>query len=196
MSGQSPIELSVPAIHTTTASAFADGVCAGRRVLDTGTQQHPDPVAGTDTVQEFRSNECVHRQTDRPRNAIFLTRAGTQQLHGSAFETGPQTAVRCRPASGGHLFQSTASGATNFWRITGWPPPPPVVLPTFTRGIARSSFGAGEELRQGRPSTTTSRSGPRYAQVIQWFGSIAQPDYHVGNQGPSAQVQLSNALIS
>ena len=62
-----------------------DGVPLDDR--NTGSLQARPP--GLDTVQEFRvETNGSSAKLDRPANAIMVTRAGTNQFHGAAFETG------------------------------------------------------------------------------------------------------------
>jgi Carboxypeptidase regulatory-like domain len=62
-----------------------DGV--GLQDRNTGAIQSRPP--GLDTVQEFRVETSVSSaRVERPASAIFSTRAGTNEFHGSVFETG------------------------------------------------------------------------------------------------------------
>src|SRR5439155_27287964 len=66
-----------------------DGVPLDDR--NTGSIQARPP--GLDTVQELRvETNNSSAKLDRPANAIMSTRGGTNEIHGSAFETGRNSA--------------------------------------------------------------------------------------------------------
>jgi hypothetical protein len=72
-------------LRDSTMEFVQDGVPLDSR--NTGDIQARPP--GVDTVQEFRIETSVSSaKLDRPANAIMSTRSGTNQVHGSAFETG------------------------------------------------------------------------------------------------------------
>ncbi len=127
-----------------------DGVVLDDR--NTGAIQSRPP--GLDTVQEFRVETSVsNAKLDRPANAILSTRSGTNDLHGSAFETGRDSGFGVA-----RQRQDTFSTAPHLVRnefgasIGG-----PVFLPKLYNGKNRTFFfAAWEESRQRQASTTPS----------------------------------------
>lgn len=127
-----------------------DGVPLDDR--NTGSIQARPP--GLDTVQEFRvETNGSSAKLDRPANAIMITRAGTNEFHGAAFETG----------------RNSGFGVARQRQDTFSKPPPlvrnefgfsaggPVTIPKLHNGRNRTFiFGAWEELRLRSAANTGS----------------------------------------
>ena len=136
---------------------FRDGAAAGRRqsrrtaIPARSSRARP----GLDTIQEFRVETAVSSaKLTRPASAIMITRSGTNELHGSAFLTGPQQRLRRRAAAPGHLHEGARTWcATSSAR-------PSAARSTFPRSTTartrRSSSARGKSIRQRQASTTTS----------------------------------------
>src|SRR5262249_7956570 len=91
-----------------------DGVVRDDR--NTGNIQSRPP--GLDTVQEFRvETNNSSAKLDRPANAIMSTIAGTNVVHGSAFETGRNSAFGV--ATPDTMPQTGGNGANFFLGIAG-----------------------------------------------------------------------------
>ena len=128
-----------------------DGV--GLQDRNTGAIQSRPP--GLDTVQEFRVETSVSSaRLDRPASAIISTRSGTNELHGSLFETGRNSGfgvARQRQdtfSKAPHLVRNEFGGS-----LGG-----PVVLPKLYNGTNRTFFfGSYEGYRLRQATTTASR---------------------------------------
>jgi hypothetical protein len=130
------------------------GVPLGQR--NTGDLQGRPP--GLDTVQEFRIETAVSSaKLDRPANAIFSTRSGTNTLHGALFETGRNSGfgvARQRQdtfTKPPHLVRDEfgASGGA------------PIFLPKIYNGKNRTFFFfAWEEARTRSASTVSANVWP------------------------------------
>ncbi|MFN7922793.1 MAG: carboxypeptidase regulatory-like domain-containing protein [Bryobacteraceae bacterium] len=139
-----------------------DGVPLDDR--NTGSIQARPP--GLDTVQEFRvETNGSSAKLDRPANAIMITRAGTNEFHGAAFETG----------------RNSGFGVARQRQDTFSKPPPlvrnefgfsaggPVALPKIYNGRNRTFiFGAWEELRLRQAASTGSAV---------WTSAMRQGDF-------------------
>jgi hypothetical protein len=127
-----------------------DGVTLQDR--NTGSIQSRPP--GLDTIEEFRVETAVSSaKLTRPSSAIMITKSGTNDVHGSVFETGRNSGfgvARQRQdtfTKAPHLVRNEFGGS-----IGG-----PVFLPRIYHGRNRTFFFASwEELRQRQASTTTS----------------------------------------
>jgi hypothetical protein len=127
-----------------------DGVTLQDR--NTGSIQSRPP--GLDTIEEFRVETAVSSaKLTRPSSAIMITKSGTNDVHGSVFETGRNSGfgvARQRQdtfTKAPHLVRNEFGGS-----VGG-----PVFLPKIYHGRNRTFFFASwEELRQRQASTTTS----------------------------------------
>jgi hypothetical protein len=127
-----------------------DGVVLDDR--NTGNIQARPP--GLDTVQEYRvETNASSAKLDRPANAIFSTRSGTNDLHGSAFETGRNSGFGVARQRQDTFSKAPHLVRNEFGAALGGP----VVLPKLYKGRNRTFFfAAWEESRQRQASTTTS----------------------------------------
>ena len=127
-----------------------DGVPLDDR--NTGSIQARPP--GLDTIQEFRvETNGSSAKLDRPANAIMITRSGTNEFHGAAFETGRDSGFGVA-----RQRQDTFSVPPHLVRNEfGVSAGGPVLLPKLYNGKNRTFlFGAWEELRQRSAASTGS----------------------------------------
>jgi carboxypeptidase family protein len=150
LEGTNPAQPRVYGLRDSSMEFVQDGVVLDDR--NTGAIQSRPP--GLDTVQEFRVETSVsNAKLDRPANAILATRSGTNDIHGSAFETGRDSGFGVA-----RQRQDTFSKAPHLVRnefgasIGG-----PVFLPKLYNGKNRTFFfAAWEETRQRQASTVGS----------------------------------------
>ena len=139
-----------------------DGVPLDDR--NTGNIQARPP--GLDTVQEFRvETNGSSAKLDRPANAIMITRSGTNEFHGAAFETGRNSGFGVA-----RQRQDTFSTPPHLVRNEfGVSAGGPVIIPKLYNGQNRTFiFGAWEELRQRRAASTGSAV---------WTAAMRQGDF-------------------
>ena len=121
-----------------------DGV--GLQDRNTGAIQSRPP--GLDTVQEFRVETSVSSaKVERPASAIFSTRSGTNQFHGSAFETGRNSGFGVARQRQDTFTKAPHLVRNEFGASLGGP-----VIKNRT-----FFFGAWEEFRLRQATTTPSR---------------------------------------
>ena len=179
-----------------------DGVPLDDR--NTGNIQSRPP--GLDTVQEFRvETNNSSAKLDRPANAIMSTMSGTNQLHGSAFETGRNSGFGVARQRQDTFTKAPHLVRNEFGASLGGP----VYLPHIYHGKNRTFFfAAWEESRQRQASTTGSdvwTQAMRQGDFSGLFDSVgrkitlydpwsvgAGPAYQktpfVGNQLPSSRL--------
>jgi hypothetical protein len=127
-----------------------DGVPLDDR--NTGNIQSRPP--GLDTVQEFRvETNGSSAKLDRPANAIMITKNGTNEFHGAAFETGRNSGFGVA-----RQRQDTFSVPPHLVRNEfGVSAGGPVILPRLYHGKNRTFiFGGWEELRSRSAASTGS----------------------------------------
>jgi hypothetical protein len=121
-----------------------DGV--GLQDRNTGAIQSRPP--GLDTVQEFRVETSVSSaKVERPASAIFSTRSGTNEIHGSVFETGRNSGFGVARQRQDTFTKAPHLVRNEFGASLGGP-----VIKNRT-----FFFGAWEELRLRQATTTPSR---------------------------------------
>ena len=128
-----------------------DGVAIQDR--NTGAIQSRPP--GLDSVQEFRVETSVSSaRLDRPASVVMTTRSGTNELHGSAFQTGRNSGFGVA-----RQRQDTFSTAPHLVRNEfGVSLGGPVIIPKLYNGRNKTFFfGAWEEFRLRQATTTASR---------------------------------------
>ena len=119
---------------------------------NTGAIQSRPP--GLDTIQEFRVETAVSSaKLTRPASAILITRSGTNQLHGSVFETGRNSGFGVARQRQDTFTKAPHLVRNEFGASLGGP----VVLPKIYNGRNRTFiFGSWEEYRLRQASTTQS----------------------------------------
>ncbi len=121
-----------------------DGV--GLQDRNTGAIQSRPP--GLDTVQEFRVETSVSSaKVERPASAILSTRSGTNQFHGSMFETGRNSGFGVARQRQDSFSKAPHLVRNEFGAALGGP-----VIKNRT-----FFFGAWEEFRLRQGTTTASR---------------------------------------
>jgi hypothetical protein len=139
---------------TGTQDMLLDGASIGDRLWGYTSQRRPP---GLDTIQEFKvENNNSSAKLTRPVTVILATRAGSNQLHGAAFETARNNAI------------GVARSRTDTW-TTGAPK------------YIRNEFGASSggpvwlpKIYNGRNRTFWffSYEGYRYAGAYRWNGAV------------------------
>ena len=139
-----------------------DGVPLDDR--NTGAIQARPP--GLDTVQEFRvETNGSSAKLDRPASAIIVTRSGTNQLHGAAFETGRNSGFGVARQRQDVFTVPPHLVRNEFGVSVGGP----VVIPKIYNGRNKTFiFGAWEELRQ--------RSAASQGSAV-WTAPMRQGDF-------------------
>ena len=133
-----------------------DGVPLDDR--NTGNIQARPP--GLDTIQEYRvETNGSSAKLDRPANAIMITRSGTNEFHGAAFETGRNSGFGVARQRQDTFSTAAAPGAQRirrFRRRAG------DICPRCTTArTAHSSSALGKNCGSGRLPAPGRRSGPR-----------------------------------
>jgi carboxypeptidase family protein len=127
-----------------------DGV--GIQDRNTGAIQSRPP--GLDTVQAFRVETSVSSaKLDRPASAILTTRSGTNELHGSIFETGRNSGFGVARRREDNFSKAPHLVRNEFGASLGGP----VSLPGYNGKNRTFFFGAWEEYRLRQATTTASR---------------------------------------
>ena len=127
-----------------------DGVTLQDR--NTGAIQSRPP--GLDTIEEFRVETAVSSaKLTRPASAMMITKSGTNDVHGSIFETGRNSGFGVARQRQDTFTKAPHLVRNEFGASLGGP----VYLPKIYNGRNRTFFFASwEELRQRQASTTTS----------------------------------------
>ena len=127
-----------------------DGVTLQDR--NTGAIQSRPP--GLDTVEEFRVETAVSSaKLTRPSSAMMITKSGTNDVHGAAFETGRDSGFGVARQRQDSFTQAPHLVRNEFGASVGGP----VYLPKLYNGKNRTFFFfAWEEVRQRQAATTTS----------------------------------------
>lgn len=127
-----------------------DGVTLQDR--NTGSIQSRPP--GLDTIEEFRVETAVSSaRLTRPASAILITKSGTNELHGAAFETGRNSGFGVARQRQDTFTKAPHLVRNEFGASLGGP----VILPKLYNGRNRTFFfAAWEEFRQRQAATTTS----------------------------------------
>ena len=127
-----------------------DGVPLDDR--NTGNIQSRPP--GLDTVQEFRvETNNSSAKLDRPANAIMSTRGGTNQLHGSAFETGRNSGFGVARQRQDVFSKAPPLRRNEYGASIGGP----VLIPKLYDGRNKTFFfAAWEDLKSRQAATTPS----------------------------------------
>ena len=152
-----------------------DGVPLDDR--NTGNIQARPP--GLDTVQEFRvETNGSSAKLDRPASAIMITRSGTNNFHGAAFETGRNSGFGVA-----RQRQDTFSKPPHLVRNEfGVSAGGPVILPKLYNGKNRTFiFGAWEALRQRSAASTGSAV---------WTAAMRQGDFSGLIDGTGRRITL------
>ena len=119
---------------------------------NTGSIQSRPP--GLDTVDEFRVETAVSSaKLTRPSSAMMITKSGTNEVHGAAFETGRDSGFGVARQRQDTFTTAPHLVRNEFGASLGGP----VYLPKLYNGKNRTFFfAAWEELRQRQAITTTS----------------------------------------
>ena len=119
---------------------------------NTGSIQSRPP--GLDTIQEFRVETAVSSaKLSRPASAIMVTRSGTNELHGSIFETGRNSGFGVARQRQDTFLKAPHLVRNEFGASLGGP----VIIPKLYNGKNRTFFfAAWEEFRNRQAATTTS----------------------------------------
>jgi len=127
-----------------------DGVSLQDR--NTGSIQSRPP--GLDTIEEFRVETAVSSaRLTRPASAMMITKTGTNEVHGAAFETGRNSGFGVARQRQDTFTKAPHLVRNEFGASLGGP----VYLPRLYNGKNRTFFfAAWEELRQRQATTTTS----------------------------------------
>ena len=138
-----------------------DGVTLQDR--NTGSIQSRPP--GLDTIEEFRVETAVSSaKLTRPASAMMITKSGTNEVHGSLFETGRNSGFGVARQRQDTFTKAPHLVRNEFGASLGGP----VYLPRFTTGeIERSSSLPGKSFANGRQAPRHPRCGPmRCAEAI------------------------------
>jgi hypothetical protein len=107
---------------------------------------------GLDTVQEIRVETSVSSaKLDRPTSAIFSTRSGTNQVHGSAFLTGRNSGFGVARQRQDTFTKAPHLVRNEFGASAGGP----IYIPKLYNGKNRTFIFAGWEESRSRQATTT-----------------------------------------
>src|SRR3954454_21927920 len=119
---------------------------------NTGSIQSRPP--GLDTIEEFRVETAVSSaKLTRPASAMMITKSGTNDVHGSIFETGRNSGFGVARQRQDTFTKAPHLVRNEFGASLGGP----VFLPKIYNGKNKTFFFASwEELRQRQASTTTS----------------------------------------
>ena len=150
LEGTSTAQPRVYGLRDSAMEFVQDGVVLDDR--NTGAIQSRPP--GLDTVQEFRVETSVsNAKLDRPANAILATRSGTNDIHGSGFETGRDSGFGVARRREDMFSKPPHLVRNEFGASLGGP----VFLPKVYNGKNRTFFfAAWEESRQRQATTTPS----------------------------------------
>lgn len=125
---------------------------------DTGTISTRPP--GLDTIEEFRvETNNSSAKMNRPATAIISTRAGTNQIHGAAFETARNNAIGVARRRQDFYDKPPHLVRNEFGASMGGP----VYLPKLYDGRNRTFFFTAYESYRLRSATTTSVAMPTMA---------------------------------
>lgn len=131
---------------------------------NTGAIQSRPP--GLDTIQEFRVETAVSSaKLTRPASAILITRSGTNEFHGSLFETGRNSGFGVARQRQDTFTKAPHLVRNEFGASAGGP----VILPKIYNGRNKTFiFGSWEEYRLRQASTT---------QSAVWTDAMRQGDF-------------------
>lgn len=113
------------------------------------------PQISLEALQEFRVDmNAVSAKYSRPTNVILSTRSGTNQIHGSAFETARNSAIGVARRRQDTFTKAPALNRHEFGFSLGGP----VFIPRLYNGKNRTFwFASWEGRRQASSATTTYR---------------------------------------
>ncbi|MEO8368296.1 MAG: carboxypeptidase-like regulatory domain-containing protein [Candidatus Solibacter sp.] len=144
---------------------------------NTGAIQSRPP--GLDTIQEFRVETAVSSaKLNRPASAIMITRSGTNEFHGSLFETGRNSGFGVARQRQDTFTKAPHLVRNEFGASAGGP----VTIPGVYHGKNRTFlFAAWEEMRNRQASTTTSAV---------WTQAMRQGDFNGLIDGQNRKIVL------
>jgi hypothetical protein len=157
-----------------------DGVPLDSR--NTGDIQARPP--GVDTVQEFRIETSVaSAKLDRPANAIMSTRSGTNQVHGSAFNTGRNSGFGVARQRQDTFTKPPHLVRNEFGASLG----APIFVPKIYNGKNRTFFFfAWEESRLRSASTVSAYVWPAADRVGDFSALTDASGKHITIYDPSS----------
>lgn len=133
----------------------------GAPLLDKAWGTEPNRPPGMDTVAEFRAEtNNSNAKFDRPGTFIMTTKSGTNQVHGSAFETARNSGVGVARAREDYYTQPPHLVRNEFGVSLGGP----VYLPKLYNGRNKTFFFAAYEGFRLRQNDTSSNSVPTPAE--------------------------------
>ena len=142
-----------------------DGAVLANR--DTGNISSRPP--GLDTIEEFKvETNNSSAKMNRPATAIISTKAGTNDLHGAAFETARNNAIGVARRREDFYDKPPHLVRNEFGASLGGP----VYLPKVYNGKNRTFFFAAYEAYRLRSATTTSLTMPTMAMRQGDFGGL------------------------
>jgi hypothetical protein len=162
LEGSSTAQPRVYGLRDSAMEFTQDGVPLGDR--NTGSIQARPP--GLDTVQEYRvETNGSSAKLDRPASAIMITRAGTNEFHGAAFETGRNSGFGVARQRQDTFTKPPHLVRNEFGASAGGP----IYIPKIYNGRNRTFiFGGWEELR--------SRSAVSTGSAV-WTAPMRQGDF-------------------
>src|SRR5262249_59239659 len=109
---------------------------------------------GLDTIEEFRVEPAVSSaKLTRPSSAIMITKSGTNDVHGSTFETGRNSGFGVARQRQDTFTTAPHLGRNELGASIGGP----VVIPKVYKGKNQTFFFASwEQYQLSQASTTTS----------------------------------------
>ncbi len=123
-------------------------------------QEIPARPPGLDTIEEFRAETSnSSAKLNRPGTVILTTRAGTNEIHGSIFETARNSGIGVARARQDYYEKPPHLVRNEFGASVGGP----VILPRIYNGRNRTFFFFAYEGFRQRQSSTRSVSVPTAA---------------------------------
>jgi len=123
-------------------------------------QSIPARPPGLDTIEEFRSEtNNSSAKLNRPGTVILTTRAGTNQVHGAAFETARNSGIGVARARQDYYLKPPHLARNEFGVSLGGP----VYLPKVYSGKNKTFFFFAYEGYRSRSASTRSVSMPTMA---------------------------------
>jgi hypothetical protein len=133
----------------------------GAPLLDRAWGTQPNRPPGMDTVAEFRSEtNNSSAKFDRPGTFMMTTKSGTNQLHGSAFETARNSGLGVARAREDYYTKPPHLVRNEFGASLGGP----VSIPKLYNGKDKTFFFVAYEGFRLRQNTTGSASVPTPAE--------------------------------
>src|SRR5262245_978665 len=127
------------------------------------------PQISLEALQEFRVDmNAVSAKYSRPTNVILATKSGTNQIHGSAFETARNSAIGVARRRQDTFTKAPALNRHEYGFSIGGP----VFLPRIYNGKDRTFWFAAYEGRQQASSSTAQYRVPTMAMRNGDFSSL------------------------